>query len=138
MYPPDEEPRIKFYNVPYEYDDLSVKHADLIGSYSPYKGGDVWFVMKGKRLFRAPDDIRFPPPRPREYSHEVPMMSPDELREALKSYRPFEEMLQEFLEWHSERKAFLEGGGKLEECGASAATDEATLGDARPEKDKEG
>ena len=41
QWPPNQEPRVKFYDVPYEFDDYSVKHADLIGSYYGYTNGEV-------------------------------------------------------------------------------------------------
>ena len=49
QYLPDSNPRIKFYAVPNEYDDHSIKHADLIGSYHGYKDGQVSIFLIARR-----------------------------------------------------------------------------------------
>lgn len=104
QYPPNGKPRIKFYAVPNEYDDHSIKHADLIGSYHGYKNGEVWFVLKGKRLFQAADDNTFPI-LPTKYSEEIPIMTPGELKEVLKNYRSYEELHAEYLSLYARREA---------------------------------
>ena len=64
----------------------------------------VWFCMKGKRLFRAEDDDNFPTP-PKKYASEIAMMSPDELKGVLKSYPSYEELHAEYMELYTQRQA---------------------------------
>ena len=115
QYVPNEEPRIKFYSVPSAYDDQSIRHADLIGSYHGFKNDEVWFTMKGKRLFRAQDDNSFPTP-PTKYSAEVEMMTPEELKQVLEDYPSYEQLLAEYMDLYAKREAYKKAGGQVEKC----------------------
>lgn len=125
QYIPNQKPRIKFYSVPNEYDDRSIKHVDLIGSYHGFKNGEVWFVLKGKRLFRAQDDDSFPVP-PKKYSDEVAKMTPDELKEVLLGYPSYEELHAEYMDLYAKREAYRKAGGQIGMCeaGQPCADDE--------------
>lgn len=113
--PPNQEPRIKYYAVPYDYDDLSIKHADLIGSCHGYKDGQVWLTLNGQRLFRMADDNSFPI-APLKFSTEVPIMAPDELKEVLKGYCSYEQMQADYMDYYAKREAIKKAGGQIDEC----------------------
>lgn len=124
QYPPHEEPSIKYYSVPNDYDDLSLKHADLIGSHHGYKDGQVWLVMKGQRLFRTADDLNFQPP-PTKYASDVEIMGPAKLKEVLKKYPPYEQMHAEYLDLYARREAAKLENRQSFRCENSVCEDES-------------
>jgi hypothetical protein len=82
---------VKFLSVPYTYDLDSIKHADHVAAITIYNDGQHWLTIKGKRLFRFPDDTggnispEYIQPFP---STAQPLMSPEELKERLASNYP--------------------------------------------------
>lgn len=94
---PGQDFSIKFLDVPYAYDDVMVKHADLVGMLDVFTDGSLWLMMDGKRLFRVPTNGAVDPEAV-QHPSEVPLMSPDELREALQSTISCQEAYDKFIE----------------------------------------
>ncbi|KAL2208189.1 hypothetical protein CC79DRAFT_816772 [Sarocladium strictum] len=95
--PPGKDFSIKYFDVPKAYDDVSVNHADLIGMFDVFADGQIWLMMDGKRLFRFAKGENFNP-KGVQHSSEVEIMSPDELREALKTKTSCQEAYDQFIE----------------------------------------
>ncbi|KAK0390154.1 hypothetical protein NLU13_3727 [Sarocladium strictum] len=82
---------IKFISVPDAYELMDIKHADHAGQFWTFENGDTWLVLNEKRLFLTPDygDGEIDPDI--GSSEDWPIMSPEELKDALKGVRPYEE-----------------------------------------------
>jgi hypothetical protein len=82
---------IKFISVPDIYDLMDVKHADHAGQFWTFNNGETWLVLNDKRLFLTPDygdgEISLDIGSPEDW----PIMSPEELKDALKGVLSYEE-----------------------------------------------
>ncbi|KAH8176050.1 hypothetical protein LIA77_04468 [Sarocladium implicatum] len=78
---------IKFVNVPDEYETRDALHADYMGMFKDFKNNETWLTVNGKRLFATPDYGDADPPPGAGMPDELPIMGPEELKEALKSAR---------------------------------------------------
>jgi hypothetical protein len=79
---------VKFPNVPVDYDIMDIKHVDHVGMYWTFSNKETWLTLEGKRLFMA--GAQGIDPVGPESAEDWPIMSPEELHEALKSYEPYE------------------------------------------------
>lgn len=106
---------IKFLNVPNEYEDRDVRHADYVGMFYTFNDRLPWLTIDDKRLFRTPDydmitDDDVGPESPEDW----PIMTPQELKEALGKQPSLEELEASFKEAvarnRAAREAQREGG----------------------------
>lgn len=82
---------IKFINVPDAYDSMDVKHADHAGMFWTFNNGETWLVLDNKRLFLTPDYGDAEIETDAGWPEDLPIMSPEELKDALKGLLPLEE-----------------------------------------------
>lgn len=89
---------VKFVDVPAAYSLQDIKHAQFAGMYMDFVEGESWLTLNEKRLFREPESpadseetVDLGPPT--ESAADWPLMSPEELKEALAAVPPYEELL---------------------------------------------
>lgn len=102
---------VKYVNVPDGYDMQDVAHAEFVGWIEIFENGEVWLMMDDKRLFLYPDYAVEHLARSEAgvgMPEDWPLMSPEELKEALKEAEPFEEIMAEFQASQARRKAAIE------------------------------
>jgi hypothetical protein len=97
---PSHDTKFKFLDVPNDYDEQAVKHADLVGMFWVFNNGETWLTLKRKRLFRVPSDDKFRTSPGPEAPEDFPIMTSDELRLVLASgeFPPYEEVHAKWME----------------------------------------
>lgn len=101
---------VKYKNVPNTYTDAMVKHADLVGMHFEFNNKEIWLTLDDKRLFQfATEDATDPNTNPQpEAPSEFPIMSPDELKTALETYAPQEDLHAKWMKVSSKSNNTLE------------------------------
>ncbi|KAL2201612.1 hypothetical protein CC79DRAFT_1402241 [Sarocladium strictum] len=99
----------RYLNVPYDYDDKVVEHVTYVGASCIYSNGEIWAVMGQKRLFLEPAYPHIDFERGDPSIEDWPIMSPKELKSALKKKRPLKECQAEM------KRRFRLAGYEVEE-----------------------
>ncbi|KAF7554084.1 hypothetical protein G7Z17_g3188 [Cylindrodendrum hubeiense] len=96
---------IKFLHVPNTYTLIDVKHVDHVGAFYTFKNGDTWLTLDNKRLFLTPDMDEPNVERGSEDTEDWPIMSPEELKEALANHPSYEDLDAMWQELQAKRRA---------------------------------
>ncbi|KAH6873846.1 hypothetical protein B0T10DRAFT_449768 [Thelonectria olida] len=96
---------IKYLHVPNTYALIDIKHVDHIGMFYTFKTGDTWLTLDNKRLFLTPDMDEPDMERGSEDTEDWPVMSPEELKEALANHPSYEELDAAWKEVQEEQRA---------------------------------
>lgn len=86
-----QTPLWRYLNVPYTYNDKVIEHVTYVGASCIYSNGEIWAVMGQKRLFLEPAYPHIDFERGDPSIEDWPIMSPKELKLALKKKRPLKE-----------------------------------------------
>ncbi|KAK0386925.1 hypothetical protein NLU13_5238 [Sarocladium strictum] len=78
---------IEYLNVPDTYNLKSIKHASHVGGLCHFSNGETWLIINNKRVFRYPDYWIIEYERGDPRVEDWPIMSPKELKAALKKYK---------------------------------------------------